>query len=204
MAHPETDRTRVAMVRHGQTDWNLAGRIQGATDVPLNRTGIEQAHATAESLRGQDWGLMLASPLERARVTAEIIAAELGLDAPVLIPELHERAFGPLEGLTPDERQQRFQDRRDLDGVETTGQVADRAQPAIDREVRRHPGAHVLVVAHGGVIGSLLLRVTQGRLPRPEDVIPNGAVNEFGIDAQGGWSLLAYAARPSDLYRAMP
>ena len=54
--------TSLALVRHGQTDWNLAGRLQGRTDIPLNETGREQAREVGRKLIGQDFSLILASP----------------------------------------------------------------------------------------------------------------------------------------------
>jgi 2,3-bisphosphoglycerate-dependent phosphoglycerate mutase len=89
-------------LRHGQTDWNAQGRIQGHTDVPLNATGVAQAQAAAGRLagRGIDW--IVSSPLARARATADFVAARLGL--PVhLDDDLKERRFGAFEGMIADE-----------------------------------------------------------------------------------------------------
>ncbi|MCI1207211.1 MAG: histidine phosphatase family protein [Microbacteriaceae bacterium] len=196
--------TTVALVRHGQTDWNLLGKVQGATDIPLNATGEAQARETAASLQGQDWGALLCSPLQRARTTAQIIASILDLPEPIIVPELQERGFGELEGLTGPERTARQAQPEPLIGVESTTDVVRRAQPAITRQALARPGQHVLIVTHGGVIGSLLLKITDGRLPGREDIIPNGAVNEFDIDGDGGWTLRAYAAEPSRLYPSVP
>ena len=76
----------LALVRHGQTDWNKERRFQGSSEVPLNPTGIEQARAAAEALRtdaasrwGSPWDVILTSPQLRARETAEIIAEHLSL-----------------------------------------------------------------------------------------------------------------------------
>jgi probable phosphoglycerate mutase len=84
-------------LRHGETDWNREGRFQGATDVPLNAAGLAQAQAAAERLAGQPVTALVASPLVRARKTAEIVAARLG--CPVHIDSgLAERSFGRFEG----------------------------------------------------------------------------------------------------------
>ncbi|HWX09771.1 MAG TPA: histidine phosphatase family protein, partial [Gaiellaceae bacterium] len=67
------------LVRHGETDWNAEGRLQGHTDRPLNEHGRRQAHALAERLAGDDIAAVYASDLARARETAEILGAKLGL-----------------------------------------------------------------------------------------------------------------------------
>ena len=90
---------RVLLARHGQTDWNAAGKIQGVSDVPLNERGREQAAALAG--RVLDAGAISAvytSPLKRARETAEIIGRRLGLE-PVPVGALTELNFGDWEGL---------------------------------------------------------------------------------------------------------
>lgn len=84
-------------VRHGQTDWNVEGRLQGHSDIPLNDTGIGQAHAAAERLVGQPITAIVSSDLCRARQTADIIAAKLGLEV-VSDKAIRERTFGSFEG----------------------------------------------------------------------------------------------------------
>jgi len=83
------------LIRHGETDWNAQGRIQGAADVPLNALGLRQAERLRERLRGQRFDAVYASDLTRARVTAETALpdAEVRLD-----PRLRELAYGVLEG----------------------------------------------------------------------------------------------------------
>lgn len=84
-------------LRHGQTDWNLEGRIQGHTDIPLNATGRAQAAAAAARLVGAGVTRAVTSPLSRARETAEIVADHLGVPLEI-DADLKERAFGAFEG----------------------------------------------------------------------------------------------------------
>jgi broad specificity phosphatase PhoE len=119
---------RLYYVRHGLTDWNAAGRLQGHLDIPLNQTGREQAAHCAEILgdlfarEGRPAAELdyVSSPLSRARETMEIMRAALGLapTAYALEPRLTEIAFGEWEGLTYDEVMRRDPDivaRRETD-----------------------------------------------------------------------------------------
>lgn len=93
---------RLLLTRHGQTDWNVKGKIQGLTDIELNETGIKQAEDTREKLLNENIDVIISSPLKRARKTAEIIAK--GRNIPLLIdPRITERCFGKFEGKTAQE-----------------------------------------------------------------------------------------------------
>ena len=95
--------TEVWVVRHGETPWNVERRVQGWEDIPLNETGVRQAQALAKHLsrsrhHGNQIDAIYASDLQRARMTAEIVAEALSL--PVIIDEgVRERHFGVLQGL---------------------------------------------------------------------------------------------------------
>lgn len=90
---------KLLLTRHGQTDWNVAGKIQGVTDIELNETGVKQAQETREKLLNQKIDVIISSPLKRARKTAEIIKGER--DIPLIIDDgLKERCFGKFEGKT--------------------------------------------------------------------------------------------------------
>ena len=103
--------TTLTLIRHGQTDWNLQRLLQGRTDIPLNDTGREQARAVGRELAasGRHWDALVSSPLQRARETARIIGAQLGLAPAGTYADLAERSFGDAEGydctgMTEDER----------------------------------------------------------------------------------------------------
>lgn len=178
--------TLLTLVRHGQTDWNLARRIQGSTDIPLNEKGRADARTAAERLEGTTHHAIYSSPLARARETAEIIAAQLGLDAPVLVPDIREREFGEGEGMLVSEYMQTYGDwQSPVPGAETLEEVAERSMGALDaiaRDSRRRStplAESVIVVAHGGVIRSLIAHVSGGTLPRDGDPIVNGSAHRF-------------------------
>jgi broad specificity phosphatase PhoE len=135
--------TALLLVRHGETDWNADGRLQGHTDRPLSDFGRRQARRLAEELAEEKLDAIYASDLSRARETAEIVGQRLGL-AVVLDPDLREKDWGSWEGLSAVER-----DRVEFAG-ESTEAHKDRVLGALKRIAERHPGGRVLVVTHGG------------------------------------------------------
>src|SRR5215831_5516449 len=163
-------RRLVFITRHGETDWNLEGRWQGHTDIPLNDRGRAQARAVAEMLR--DVGLvgLVSSDLSRARETAEIVGAALGLGVPHVDADLRERTCGVFEGLTrsecerlhPDAWRAWVEEQRPADGMELPSSVAARVTAAIRRAAERIgcDGAPVLVVSHGGALRSVVHQAT--------------------------------------------
>lgn len=178
--------TLITLVRHGQTDWNLARRIQGTTDIPLNETGRADALAAAALLAGEAHHAIYASPLVRAQETAQIIADQLALSAPTTTPDMREREFGEGEGMLVEQYLERFTNWHTAPaGAESLDTVRDRALAALDaiaRESRRRsaPTAEsVIVVTHGGVIRSLLNHASGGTLPREGDVLRNGSLHRF-------------------------
>ena len=153
------------LVRHGETDWNAEGRLQGHTDRPLNEHGRRQAAALAERLAEERVDAIVTSDLARARETAEIVGARLGL--PVAVdPDLREKDWGTWEGLTSDERLT-----VELEG-ESTEAHRERVMRAIGRIVAAHAGGRVVVVTHGGS----LRRIQAAVHGVAEPVIDNCAV----------------------------
>ena len=137
--------TTLLLVRHGETDWNADGRLQGQTDRPLNECGRRQARQLAGELADEKLDAVYASDLSRARETAEIVGEQLGL-AVVLDADLREKDWGTWEGLTAVER-----DRIEFAG-ESTEEHRGRVLGALGRIAERHPTGRVLVVTHGGSI----------------------------------------------------
>lgn len=154
---PRLDPIPFWFLRHGETDWNAQGLSQGRTDIALNKVGIAQAERAARTLAGLDLGLtaVIASPLVRARVTAEHAARALGL--PVTIePDLQEVEFGEQEGLPMGDWYDDW-----IAGTYTPARaepfsaLVARAVGAVNRATAR-PGP-VLLVAHGALFRALRL-----------------------------------------------
>lgn len=158
--------TEMWLVRHGQTDWNLANIFQGQSDIPLNETGIKQAQSLALKLAGTPFDAIYSSDLSRARQTAEIIAEQIRL--PVTIdPRLREIRQGIWEGLSVDEVKQKFAPdfSRDSEylttprapGAETLSQVITRMIEIANEIHDKHNGQRVLLSSHGLAVAVLYL-----------------------------------------------
>jgi probable phosphoglycerate mutase len=171
--------TYLYLVRHGETDWNRARRIQGSTDIPLNDTGRAQARATGRLLSSRQWDGIVTSPLSRAAETASIIAEELGLPEPTPVDALVERNYGEAEGLTGQELADRFPGDTPVEGREPRSAVAERVLPALVDLAGGAPGRSIIVVSHGGVIRTVLKEVGPSHGPHHTEAIPNGSVHSF-------------------------
>jgi broad specificity phosphatase PhoE len=166
----------VFLTRHGETDWNAAGRWQGHTDVPLNANGRVQALSVAEALRSAGLSGVVSSDLSRARETAQIVGASLGIEVAYLDAGLRERTFGVFEGLTREECERLHpaawrawvEEKRPAQGVEPHDAVAVRVEAAIGRAADRvaREGAPALLVTHGGALRAAVHAAT-GTLPGP-------------------------------------
>jgi len=176
------------LVRHGETDWNRARRIQGSTDIPLNETGREQARAAGLLLARRQWDAVYASPLSRAFETASIIAREVGADTPVAVEALVERHYGEAEGLEDTELNRRFPGESPVPGRETRTAVVERVLPALIDLAEQHAEQSIIVVSHGGVIRSVLGAVDPDtRHPS----ITNGSIHSFRY-VDGEFRLVAF------------
>lgn len=162
------ERPVVWLVRHGETAWNLAGRMQGHTDVLLTERGRAQAEALAARLREAPPARIVSSDLSRALETARIVGAACGVE-PVADAGLREqdlgawegRTFAEVEALEP-EVAARFR-RRDPDarpaGGETRGELSARVWARFEAHAAPGSPGPLLVVSHGGALQTVLYRV---------------------------------------------
>ena len=191
-------RAVLTLVRHGETPANVEAVWHGSTDTPLTERGRTQARAVAAFLGLREPAAALyASPLQRARHTAEPIAETLGL--PVRTdPDLAEYHLGSWEGRTFREldEEERFWDRakRDPDfaphGGESPRQVTERMAVALRRIADAHPGGRVVVVSHGGALSLALGHLLDGTNNGWRRAMANCAVTELVLDPEP--ALLAF------------
>ncbi|WP_248925448.1 histidine phosphatase family protein [Paenibacillus hamazuiensis] len=182
--------TTVGLIRHGTTEWNLLGRMQGQLDTPLAEVGIKQAEALARRLKDESWDGIITSDLIRARQTADIIASELQIPIWAYEPRMRERSFGQIEGTTEQERIERWGDnwrQRELElGMEPDEQLLSRGLTVLEDAAVSYPGRRVLVVSHGGMIVPLLKKLTGETL---SDFLKNTSLSVLQ-KTQIGWSPL--------------
>ena len=161
-------KTTVLLIRHGETEWNILGKFQGSTDIPLSQEGIRQAHMLKNRLNG-DFDYVYASPLKRAYETAQTISE--GTDKTITIAEgIREINFGKWEGLTLKGIAEKYPDvfkswRTDKEegkfcgGDMSTLNASIRARNCIMEIVKEHKGKKIAIVAHGGIIKAGLIGI---------------------------------------------
>jgi glucosyl-3-phosphoglycerate phosphatase len=194
--------TRLILWRHGQTEWNATGRVQGQTDVDLDETGIAQASEAGPRIADLRPDLVVSSDLRRATRTASVVA---GLtDLPVSTDRrLRERSFGPWEGLTRPEIQAGYPDDFARWGglepiqnpqIETIEAVAERMAIAL-REVADQVGdGTAVVVTHGAAARAGLARVLgwPHQVWASVSVLGNCRYAQVTVTSERGWQLRAY------------
>lgn len=157
---------QVYIVRHGETEWNAQGRIQGHSDIPLSDNGRAQAQCVARRLSGIPFSVAYASDLSRTHETAQIILGDTATDLHTT-PQLREYSKGVFEGLTVDEYARQYPDQyqaslqNDLDfaptGGETIRETSIRMARFVDETLQNHQDETTLVVGHGGSLRSLIV-----------------------------------------------
>jgi 2,3-bisphosphoglycerate-dependent phosphoglycerate mutase len=189
----------LALVRHGQSLWNLQNRFTGWVDVPLTERGRDEARAAGEALRGIAFDVAYTSALRRAQETLALVMDAAGLDVPVIRDAaLNERDYGDLAGLDKAETAERYGAeqvhvwRRSFDvappGGESLQDTAARALPFFERAILgdlRH-GRDALVVAHGNSNRSIVMRLDA---LGPDEVVAlelaTGVPLVYELDADG-------------------
>jgi len=195
---------RLLIWRHGRTEWNAVGRMQGQSDVALDETGVRQAHEAAPLLAAEQPDSIVSSDLARARDTAAALAGLTRL--PVAVDKrLRETYFGPWQGLTTGEIAERYPDEYarwtsgkgfTVDGAETPAEVAVRMVAAIEDALAATDGT-LVVVTHGAAAR----RAVGGLLGWDDDVV--GKLGPLGNcrwtelrHTATGWRMHAHNAGP--------
>ncbi|MGG1962595.1 histidine phosphatase family protein [Bacillus pumilus] len=181
--------TTICLVRHGETDWNAAKRIQGRTDIPLNDTGKWQAEQTGLYLKDAHWDVVISSPLTRAKETAHLILKHV--DVPlVLMDDFIERDYGDAEGMSFEERQKLFPNKQypNMEPLET---IQDRMVEGIEKVRAAYPNQQVLIVAHGAAIHALLTTLADEHLCLENTRLVNACLN-YVEWKDGKWKVLDY------------
>ena len=184
--------TDLVLWRHGETDHNVAGRVQGRVDVPLNATGTAQAVQAARALAALRPSRIVSSPLARARATAQVLAEELGGGTAVpvdVVEDLVERSFGAWEGLTRTQIETGWPEAAQVwraggdpqgVGVETRAHAAARVGSAIESLMARSGGGGPAPVSSCGPAGPVEGAADQPPGTGPVVVVAHGSAITLG------------------------
>lgn len=193
------------LVRHGQTDWNRAGKIQGTTDIPLNETGRQQAERLAGVLKEKRGypaetriDAIYTSPLARAFQTAEILAKSETLPLRRLT-ELRERDFGCWEGKNWQQVEKEYPDEfhlwreQPMVGVPSGGESRKSCEARSERAIRRileETAGDAVIVAHGGILVFLMNYLLRFQRDPQEIIVANASLSVISYDRSTGMGKL--------------
>lgn len=191
------DGVRVYLARHGQTELNESGVLRGLLDPPLDDEGLRQAERLGQALGPRRPALVVASPLHRARQTAQPVGERAG--RPVTVDEcLTDRDYGQWAGTPKETVLARWGSVDAAPGVEPRAAIRDRAVPGLTSLARRcNPGNTVVVVSHDAVNRELLVAIDPSLGDPDELPQDNGCFNTLDW-APGGWAVLNINELPGE------
>ncbi|GBL39520.1 MAG: 2,3-bisphosphoglycerate-dependent phosphoglycerate mutase [Nitrospiraceae bacterium] len=192
--------TRLVLLRHGESQWNLENRFTGWVDVPLTPKGVQEAKNAGEKLRGFTFDRAFTSVLERANETLRLALDVIG--QPKIPterdPALNERMYGDLQGLNKAETAKKYGEaqvkiwRRSYDvpppGGESLKDTAERVLPYYEQTIKPYllKGETILIAAHGNSLRALIMELEQlSREQVLELNIPTGAPLLYELDGTG-------------------
>ena len=181
--------TLICFVRHGETDWNTLRKIQGKADIPLNEIGKKQAQDCKKYFTHSQWNVLVTSPLQRARQTAEIINENLNLNI-LIMDEFIERNYGDIEGLTLEQRAILYPDLT-CPNQESLEQVKERTLNGLNKLHHIYSDQKIIVVAHGGVINIILSVLSNGQIGTGKTRLTNGSMSNIRFE-NGQWKVDNY------------
>ena len=185
---------RIYLCRHGETDHNKKGILQGQIDAELNERGIKQARKLAGRFEGKEFSKIYSSDLSRAARTAGEISKVLGVEHEK-DKRLRERTYGAFEGLEHERRYEEIEEADDLDDWnpedgETVHDVRERSMAFIEELVNTHEGEEIVVIAHGWVNRAIITGILEAPDARAHSIWQdNTCVNVLRLDEYRGWRL---------------
>ncbi|TXK81392.1 histidine phosphatase family protein [Paenibacillus sp. N3.4] len=150
--------TTIGFIRHGSTEWNRLGKLQGQLDTDLTEEGREQARLLGMRLAKEDWAGIISSDLTRAKETAQIVSELSGIPFLHTDRRLRERKYGLVEGTTAAEREERWGADWKLQelGQESDGDLWKRWSELEGELIQNYPTSKILLISHGGFIVQIL------------------------------------------------
>ncbi|RYL94332.1 histidine phosphatase family protein [Sporolactobacillus sp. THM7-4] len=182
--------TKICLVRHGETNWNALGKLQGREDIPLNERGKEQAKIVGQYLKDTKFAAIYTSPLLRAKETAQTINLFIGNLPLIENSDFVEKDYGEASGMTTDQRDRRFPDGH-IPGLESFEHIKARVMDGLAKIRKQHPDDQVLLVAHGGLINVILSVLSNGKIGTGKTKLFNTCINHIVSNGES-WTILDY------------
>jgi len=167
---------KICLLRHGETDWNSIGKLQGREDVPLNIAGIEQINEAAKYLKRFNWSIIITSPLSRAKMSAEIILKEIGNIKIHEEIDFIERDYGKASGMTLDKRKLAFPDGI-WTGAEPSEKLQNRTINALMKYIEEYDRENIIIVSHGAAINSILSYLSNNEIGMGKTILRNACIS---------------------------
>lgn len=190
----QPEKLMLYLIRHGQTDWNIQGKIQGSHDIPLNDTGKHQAELLAKGMDCRPVDKIFSSPLVRAVETAKGIAQRQNVDV-YLVPGLIEVEFGQWEGMTWEEIKKQYPEeharweKNPVDvappGGETQMQVLERIAASVEAILANSRDCQsIAVVSHGAALAYVVAYLMRNHPSDGEIIVENVSITTLEYDRQ--------------------
>lgn len=192
---------KIYLIRHGQTDWNIQGKIQGSCDIPLNETGIRQAVQLTEGMKSRPVTRIFSSTLSRAMETARAVSRSQNVEI-IPMDSLMEMGFGKWEGMTRDEMLEAYpQEYRSWclnpgdstpPGGESQREVTDRCRAAVKEILRVTEGREdAAVISHGATIVHLIASMVPEATEAGDIIVENASITTINYNPlTGNFALL--------------
>lgn len=194
---------KIILVRHGETQWNALGRLQGREDIALNETGRQQAMAAGRAISHYPFSgrspVIVSSPLQRAVETARLLAGQLPFSAQVRTDDaLLERDYGVGAGLTREQRAQLYPN-DDFPGLEDRAEAERRIVDGVERLARQARGQDLILVSHGE-ISHIFLAYLRGEATRTgRSALRNASISTVEWTEETGFRVEYYNQSAEDL-----
>lgn len=199
--HEDISTTTICIIRHGETNWNSLGKLQGQEDIALNDLGRKQALETARYFETESWDVMVSSPLKRAYETAQIIASCISIPTIHVVNEITERNYGSASGLLPDERHKLFPDGI-IPDQEEFEHLRQRAMIGLTKIAANFMGKKIIVVSHGGLTNSILYTLSNGEFGSYKTRLKNGCINKISLQ-NNKWTVDFYNKTTEELLNSL-
>ncbi|MCL2109760.1 MAG: histidine phosphatase family protein [Oscillospiraceae bacterium] len=174
---------KICLIRHGETDWNVARKLQGREDILLNKNGILQAKQCGLALSDTLWRAIITSPLLRAKQTADIMADVLEIQDVFSDDGFIERDYGKASGLSEIERKTLFPDGK-YEGMEEWETLRDRVCSSVVKYAAEFYPHNIIIISHGGAINSVLAQLSNHEIGSGKTRLKNACINMLSYDGK--------------------